>query len=592
MDNAIISGLVQEFSEEFQIYGEETKVYEHLINYLIASRIQPEAAESAEQILNIDVDDGGTFGIDGMAFFVNGMLVANETDLSLYATSRSNEVNYIFIQTKTSPKLDVGEISKFARAVQNFFQKGSGVVENEAVRRQRKIKDKLFQRDFAKNNSKTSPICTLYFAFTGKNFNDKTVETVLEQERKNILSSCPEIKDVQLSIIDSDKVITLYNENTNSLEVDITFANRILTEGIPGVEETYSGFLAGKELFKLIEDEDGNIRKNIFYENVRDYLGDTNPVNAEIIKTLTTKEGQKLFPLLNNGITVIAKYIKPISGNSFVIKDYQIVNGCQTSNVIHRSKKVLDIDNFFVPIKIIYTNNSNVMEQIIRANNKQSVVPDEAFIALESFHKQLQEYYRQASKREIYPLYYERRSREISNDAELNAKKQQIVTLHSQIRSYVSVYLNEPHLVYSNNPTFILNSARTSLFAKDDCGAPYYTSSYIVFKIRDMLRTGKLNYKRYHNFVYYFAFLFRVFITGNIKAARPNNVKANETDKQEIMAVLANEKGTDRILQSCKTVIDNVLVQPAFKNSSWKDAVATTAFENAIRTETAIKLEH
>lgn len=39
------------------------------------------------------------------------------------------------------------------------------------------------------------------------------------------------------------------------------------------------------------------------------------------------------------------------------------------------------------------------MEQIIKANNKQSVVPDEAFIALDQFHKQLQQYYRQASKK-------------------------------------------------------------------------------------------------------------------------------------------------------------------------------------------------
>ena len=86
----------------------------------------------------------------------------------------------------------------------------------------------MFKREFSKNNSKESPICSLYFAFTGRNFQDPTVTTVIEQERNNILRSCPEIKDVKFTILDSDDVLTLYNENTNSLEVDISFKDKVL----------------------------------------------------------------------------------------------------------------------------------------------------------------------------------------------------------------------------------------------------------------------------------------------------------------------------------------------------------------------------
>lgn len=121
MENTIISGLLEEFSDEFSIYEKDSKAYEHLINYLVVSRVQPEAVESAEQILKLNVDDGGTFGIDGMAFFVNDNLVNNPTELSMFSKSKSNEVNFTFIQTKTSSKLNVGELSTFARAVQNFL---------------------------------------------------------------------------------------------------------------------------------------------------------------------------------------------------------------------------------------------------------------------------------------------------------------------------------------------------------------------------------------------------------------------------------------------------------------------------------------
>lgn len=69
--------------------------------------------------------------------------------------------------------------------------------------------------------------------------------------------------------------------------------------------------------------------------------------------------------MLNNGVTIIAKFIKPISGSTFIVKDYQIVNGCQTSNVIHKYKSFIgDLSQFYVPVKIIYTNDGAVMEQI------------------------------------------------------------------------------------------------------------------------------------------------------------------------------------------------------------------------------------
>lgn len=592
MENTIISGLLEEFSDEFSIYENDSKVYEHLINYLVVSRVQPEAVESAEQILKLNVDDGGTFGIDGMAFFVNDNLVNNATELSMFSKSKSNEVNFTFIQTKTSSKLNVGELSTFARAVQNFLQSNANIVENSSVRQHREIKDAMFKREFSKNNSKESPICSLYFAFTGRDFQDPTVTTVIEQERNNILRSCPEIKDVKFTILDSDKVLTLYNENTNSLEVDISFKDKVFRENILGVKELYYGLLDGTEFIKLIEDDYGDLRKNIFYENVRDYLGDKNPVNEGIIGTLKSTDGQKLFPMLNNGVTIIAKFIKPISGSTFIVKDYQIVNGCQTSNVIHKYKSFIgDLSQFYVPVKIIYTNDGAVMEQIIRANNKQSIVPDEAFIALDQFHKQLQQYYRQASKKIASPLYYERRSREISNDSDISVTKQQIVTLHSQIRAYVSVYLKEPHLVYSNNPTYILKAVRKNLFANTDCCAPYFISSYIVFKVRQLIKKNYLlSYNKYHDFVYYIAFLFRVFAANSIKPYPASNTKDNEKEKQMIIDIFNDEQRMKEVIGRCKKIIDTVLSKSEFEHENGKYIAPTTNFENAVMEEVVKEL--
>ena len=80
------------------------------------------------------------------------------------------------------------------------------------------------------------------------------------------------------------------------------------------------------EFKKLIIDDNDNIA-NVFDDNVRDFQGSSNPVNAKISETLES-DNPFLFSVVNNGVTVVANEIKT-SGNTFTIVNYQIVNGCQ-----------------------------------------------------------------------------------------------------------------------------------------------------------------------------------------------------------------------------------------------------------------------
>lgn len=97
----------------------------------------------------------------------------------------------------------------------------------------------------------------------------------------------------------------------------------------------------------LIEDDNGDIIRGLFYDNVRDWQ-EYNEVNTEIRETLKCA-AKDMFVLMNNGITIISRTIQP-TGNRFYISDYQIVNGCQTSHVLFEdnirtepfTKKVVD----------------------------------------------------------------------------------------------------------------------------------------------------------------------------------------------------------------------------------------------------------
>ena len=114
------------------------------------------------------------------------------------------------------------------------------------------------------------------------------------------------------------------------------------------VTESYLCLIPFSEFKKLIIDENGDIIDSVFYDNIRAYQGE-NSVNNAIAQSL--KNGEiDLFTAMNNGITVIARNMKT-TGNNIHLVDYQIVNGCQTCNVLQRNQHVNRIDeliNFII----------------------------------------------------------------------------------------------------------------------------------------------------------------------------------------------------------------------------------------------------
>jgi hypothetical protein len=63
------------------------------------------------------------------------------------------------------------------------------------------------------------------------------------------------------------------------------------------------------------------------------------------------------------GSQIVASSISP-TGDQFTIYDYQIVNGCQTSNVLYNNRKGEHISKVNVPIKLIATTDDEVKTRI------------------------------------------------------------------------------------------------------------------------------------------------------------------------------------------------------------------------------------
>ncbi|WP_040212326.1 AIPR family protein [Clostridium polynesiense] len=130
----------------------------------------------------------------------------------------------------------------------------------------------------------------------------------------------------------------------------------------------------------------------LYYSNIRNFLGKSGKINKKMVDTF--RESPKSFWYYNNGITIVCDNYEAKSESRFEITTPQIVNGCQTANVIFtewnsiKDKQVQNQVEGTILVKIIKdTNNKRTF--ITKYTNSQNAVTGKDFFALESFHKGL-----------------------------------------------------------------------------------------------------------------------------------------------------------------------------------------------------------
>jgi hypothetical protein len=285
------------------------------------------------------------------------------------------------------------------------------LVRNEDVSRLAEISDHLLSKA---SHFKRNPICKLYFVTTGTWNEDQNHIAVVENSKKD-LQAFNIFELVYFFPLGANEIGKLYRQSKNSISSTFIFTNKVTLPDLPSITEAYYGILPFSEFKKLLVDEDDKII-NIFDDNVRDFQGENNPVNQLIGETISGNASE-LFSVLNNGVTIVAHSLRA-SGNNFTITDYQIVNGCQTSNVLFNYRHLETVQKLGIPLKLIITEDEDVKNQITIATNSQTAIKREQLAALSDFQRNLEHYY--ASIESDEKLYYERRSKQYNSDASVN----------------------------------------------------------------------------------------------------------------------------------------------------------------------------
>ena len=480
----IIKAKLEKYIEDYYLDSlTDSEVFERFINDNILSQIQPGVFKTEYELLDqICVGGSNDMGIDGIAISLNGQFIKSCQDIDeILGDNRKGYFEFFFIQSKNKEKFDFGEFIKFIAGVESFLQDTADMPRNEAIKVWQIIYNYIMS-DKIIIKWRSSPSIRLYYVVNGT-WENSTHIIAYTNEFKKRLEDKRTFDKIEVLFVDGKKLIDLINENENNYEYVMNLVDSMSLPEVSDVDNSSVVLCTANELVKLLSTEDGLLRKNIFEDNVRDFQGDTT-INQEI--GVTIKNSPERFILLNNGITIVCDEVNEMN-RKVSIRNPQVVNGCQTCNVLFQHfKDGVDISKIFIIVKIIGSANNDIVNNIVKGTNRQNIVYEEAFEITSEFHKLLETFFNIYSVEGYDKLYYERRSKQYDNNSRI--KPFQRVNFRILIQSFVTMFLykaEEGHLHESK----LLHDYKTKIFKDNQSFYPYYFSSFIYVFFEKLFRT-------------------------------------------------------------------------------------------------------
>jgi hypothetical protein len=521
--------------------------FEYFCNYSVVANQYNRTFDPDE----ITIGSGNDTGIDGLAIIVNGFLIENQSEIDdLLKTNGYLEVTYVFIQAKTSSKMETKNMHQFYFGVQDFFSETPKLVRNDDISKLAEVSNHIISNA---SNFRTNPKCKLFYVTTG----------IYDQEDANIeaarLNSIKQLENFNLfdnihsEIYGANELRKLYQKTKNPTSASFVFSNKVTLKDIKGISQAYYGVLPFAEYRKVIID-DNDIIKSVFDDNVRDFQGTNNPVNKSIRETLSGKNPD-IFSVLNNGVTVVASTIKS-SGNNLTIYDYQIVNGCQTSNMLFENRDVNGIDEVGVPIRLIITEDEDVKSKITVSTNNQTAIKREQLTAMSDFQKNLELFY--SSIEGEGKLYYERRAKQYNSDR--SVIKRRVITISTQVKSFSAMFLDNPHLVtsyYGSIVKKIGNDGSSSIFEKNHRFLLYYLAALSYYRLDGLFNSGSIN-KKYKKVKFFLLMLIpKVASINELRRIHLTSKKEVEKFCTPIITKLNDSNETEKIFKKAVEILEN-----------------------------------
>ncbi|HEX7913660.1 MAG TPA: AIPR family protein [Paraburkholderia sp.] len=474
-----------------------------------------------------DVSTGpGDEGIDGVAVVINEVVTASVEDAqAIFASQRRNhDVDVLFVQAKRSESFDLGEFLKFKEGILRFATQTPYAATDEVLSEARQMFDAVLKEVPKVRNGK--PSLTARFVTTGQYQKPAALETALTDFLTQ-LAALGLFHDIDVRFIDRDELTRLWVGTYSGINASLPAFSTAALPNIAGIDEAYLAVVRASDFVNnLLVTEDGNLRTQVFEENVRSFLGHDNPVNQSIAATLDSDAASR-FPVLNNGITIVSPDVK-LQGTTLHLTNYQIVNGCQTSNVLFENRDLLG--DVMVNIKVVKTQLEDVFSELVRATNSQTKVEDTQFLSLRPIIKRVEQYYNTYEGAESR-LYLERRDRQYVGQ---DIPATRIFSLHNAAKCVAAMFCNRPELA-ARYPKQMYEELTEVIFADSTKEVVFYAACVTMYRFNLLVGNSTVpqNMKR---FKWHMLALVRAIVCG--PDVLPLNSKQVEKAAQKIIDVM------------------------------------------------------
>ncbi|VWC86521.1 hypothetical protein BLA18112_03010 [Burkholderia lata] len=366
-------------------------------------------------------------GIDAMYTFANGELVQEDFDHSIL--KKNIIIDVAIIQSKTSNGFDESTINKLISATGHLFSLSTPLVTYSKIYNEGVLESVgNFRRLYTAIAGRFPILRFKYFYISrGESHNaHPNVKRKSDDLKSVVLNHFPHA-EYEFSFLGASDLLALARRQpTTSFELKFL-------ESLTG-SNGYIALVRLKDFIVFIRNENGQLRKNLFEANVRDYQG-SNQVNDDMQSTLVSG-GPEDFWWLNNGITVVASRAVQ-GGKTLTIEDPQIVNGQQTSTEIFHyfHANNTEVDERCVMVRVIVANEPATRDKIIKATNSQTVIPAASLRATEKIHRDIQEFLMPFS------IYYDRRK---NSQKQLGRPTDKIISISLLAQAMMSIVLQRP----------------------------------------------------------------------------------------------------------------------------------------------------
>ena len=497
----VVRALLNTYRSQFPNNIEDATLFEAFVNFISIRRYTADAAEPNDLIF-----PGDDPGIDGVFFIAGDALISTVDELNDFMSDRHRDVDVriIVTQAKSGEAWVKRDINNFTIGILDFFSENPRLPLSDKLKEAHAVFLNLFNH--MGRITMGRPTIEASYATTGNMPSDKEIvaaRATLEDQ----LRGAGYFSDVNVYLVDREKINALWQAAAGSVDVKIGTIGTAPFPTAPGVDASYVATVRAKEFIdKVLTDESGNLRPRIFDENVRDYIGADNDVNQEIAATLGDEQRQKRFGVMNNGVTVISPDVR-LQGTELFLRDFQIINGCQTSNVLYEQRDKVG-DDVSLVIKVVHAREPDFLEDIVRSTNRQSKVQDEQFLATINSLKGIERYFEANEDATDQKLYFERRKNQYSGRSIAAIR---IFDVKQLARCFGAMFLDRPDLAM-RYPNRLTGELKSSVFDPDNRERAYYTAALAYYRIFLLFSNQRIDQK-YSNLKWHLMMAIKVYLS-------------------------------------------------------------------------------